>query len=86
MEYPVTFVNEYITPEDAEKYHLAEIDAQFRGGSESRDWTIDRERDIYLRNLSWEREEEARYEGYWTFYWKGTPPTVRLDLLDATGK
>jgi hypothetical protein len=86
MEYPVTFVNEFITPEDAEKYHLDEIDAKFNGGNISRQWTIDRERGIYLRNLSWGREEETRHEGLWTFYWRGTPLTLRLDLLHATGK
>ena len=80
------FVNEYISPEDAEKHHLDEIDAKFNGGNISRQWTIDRERDIYLRNLSWGREEETRHEGLWSFFWKGTPLTLRLDLLHATGK
>lgn len=80
------FVNEYISPEDAEKYHLAEIDAKFIGGNKSRDWTIDRERDIYLRNVSMGRDEDTQHEGLWTFYWKGTPLTLRLDLLHATGK
>lgn len=82
----MTFVNEYVSPEDAEKYHLADIDAKFRWGNESRDWTIDRERDIYLRNISWGREEETLHESLWTFYWKGTLLTLRLDLLHATGK
>ena len=80
------FVNEYISPEDAAKYHLAEIDAKFNGGNISRQWTIDRERDMYLRNLSWGREEESRHEGVWTLYWKGTPLTLRLDLLGGGGK
>ena len=85
MEDPMPFVNEYISPEDAAKYHLAEIDANFHGGNISRQWTIDRERDIYLRNLSRGREEETRHESLWTFYWKGTPLTVRLDLLEVAG-
>ena len=80
------FVNEYITPEDAEKYHLAEIDAKFIGGNKSRDWTIDRERDIYLRNVAMGRDEDTKHESLWTFYWKGTPLTVRLDLLGGEGK
>jgi hypothetical protein len=65
---------------------LAEIDANFRGGNESRDWTIDRERDIYLRNLAIGREEEFRHQGYWTLYWKGTALTIRLDLLAGKGR
>jgi len=80
------FVNEYIPPEDAARYHLAELDAKFIGGNESRDWTIDRERDIYLRNLGYGREEEFRHESYWTFYWKGTPLMIRLDLLGGKGR
>ncbi|MCW4454506.1 hypothetical protein OK348_06825 [Flavobacterium sp. MXW15] len=80
------FVNEYIPPEDEEKYRLAEIDAKFNGGNRTRQWTIDRERDIYFRNLSRGREEETRHQSIWTFYWKGTPLTLRLDLLDAWGK
>lgn len=80
------FVNEYITPEDEEKYHLAEIDADFNGGNRSRQWTIDREHDVYLRNLARGREEENRHESTWTFYWRGTPLTLRLALLDAWGK
>ncbi|MCW4454508.1 hypothetical protein OK348_06835 [Flavobacterium sp. MXW15] len=80
------FVNEYIPPEDEEKYRLAEIDAKFNGGNRTRQWTIDRERDIYFRNLSRGREEETRHQGVWTFYWKGTPLTLRLDLLGGEGK
>jgi len=80
------FVNEYISPEDAEKYALAEIDAQLRAGGISQQWTIDRERDIYLRIVSRGHEEEDRHESLWSFYWKGTPLLLRLDLLDAGGK
>lgn len=79
------FTNEYISPEDAAKYHLTEIDAKFGGGNKSRDWTIDRQRGIYLRNLGVGREEEFRHHTYWTFYWKGTSFTLRLDLLEVTG-
>lgn len=82
----MAFVNEYITPEDAEKYRLAEIDAKFVGGNKSRDWTIDRERDIYLRNVSMGRDEDTKHEGLWTFYWNGTLLTLRLDLLGGKGK
>jgi hypothetical protein len=86
MEGTVAFVNEFIATEDAEKYRLDEIDAKFNGGNISRQWTIDRERDIYLRNLSHGREEEARHQGLWTLYWKGKLLTVRLDLMGGDGK
>jgi len=80
------FVNEYISPEDAARYHLAEIDASCRSGGISRQWTIDREQDIYLRILSRGLEAETKHEGVWSFHWKGTLVTVRLDLLDGKGK
>lgn len=80
------FVNEYISPEDAEKYALAEIDAQLRAGGISRQWTIDRERDIYLRIVSRGREMEDRHESLWSFYWKGTVLTIRLALIAGDGR
>ncbi|AWH32968.1 MULTISPECIES: hypothetical protein [Stenotrophomonas] len=80
------FVNEYISPEDAARYHLAEIDASFRSGGISRQWTIDREQDIYLRILSRGLEAETKHESVWSFYWKGTLLTLRLDLLNGNGK
>lgn len=82
----MSFVNETISPEDAIKYHLAQIDAKFRWSSASRDWTIDRERNIYLRGVGRDKDEEFRHQTYWTFFWKGQELTLRLDLLDAWGK
>lgn len=80
------FVNEYISPEDAATYRLAEVDAKVIGGNKSHDWTVDRDQDIYLRNLANGREQEFRHQGHWTFYWKGAVLTIRLDLLDGKGK
>lgn len=80
------FVNEYISPDDVARYRLAEIDEKFSWGTGSRDWTIDRERDIYLRSIGRDRDEEFRYRTYWTFFWKGEELTLRLDLLDAWGR
>lgn len=80
------FVNEYISPEDAEKYCLRDIDAKVIGGNKSRDWTIDRDRNIYLRNVSMGRDEDTKHESLWTFFWKGTPLTLRLDLIGGSGK
>ena len=79
------FVNEYISPEDAEKYCLRDIDAKVIGRNESRDWTIDRSRDIYLRNVAMGRNEDTKHESLWTFYWKGSLLTLRLDLRGGQG-
>lgn len=79
------FANEFIPAEDAEKYGLKEIDKHFVvGGTNARDWTIDRERNIYLRNVANGREE-FRNQTEWTFYWRGEELTLRLDLLEGKG-
>ena len=44
------FVNDFISSEDVRKYGLEEIDTHYVvGGTRSRQWTIDRSRDLYLR-------------------------------------
>lgn len=79
------FVNEFIPAEDVETYGLKEIDKHFVvGGTNSRQWTIDRARDIYLRNVSRGRED-WRNQTEWTFHWRGTELTLRLDLLEGKG-
>ncbi|MDR1076495.1 MAG: hypothetical protein LBL59_09430 [Xanthomonadaceae bacterium] len=82
------FVNEFIPEEDVEKYGLEAIDENFIiGGTNSRQWTIDRERDIYLRNVArgGGNEPEIRNQWKWTFYWHGNLINIRLDLLDGGG-
>jgi hypothetical protein len=83
------FVNELIPVEDIEKYQLAEIDEKFVvGGTRSRQWTIDRDRDIYLRNVARGAgsELEIRNQHKWIFYWKGYELTLRLDLIAGSGE
>jgi hypothetical protein len=84
----MAFVNEFISAEDVEKYGLHEIDKHFViGGTNARDWTIDRKRDIYLRNVAigGGAEPELRNQMKWSFYWHETLFTIRLDLLKGTG-
>jgi hypothetical protein len=84
----MAFVNEYIPSEDVEKYHLEEIDKHFFPGTHARDWTIDRTRDIYLRNveLGGGSDPDLRNQTKWTFYWHNEPLTLRLDSLEGSGK
>lgn len=84
----MTFINEFTPPEDVEKYRFAEIDEHFvMGGTSSRQWTIDRERNIYLRNVARGAGSEIEVRGQlkWTFYWRGHELTLRLDLLEGSG-
>jgi hypothetical protein len=84
----MTFINEFTSPEDVEKYGLKQIDKKYEFGTVSaRDWTIDRERNIYLRNVARGAgsEIEVRNQHTFTFYWKGHELTLRLDLLEGSG-
>ena len=64
----MTFVNEYIPASDIEKYDITHINWKLHCINDC--WTIDRERDIYLRLIRNGREDEApRME--FSLYWKG---------------
>lgn len=81
----MAFVNEYISSEDREKYALDEIDKRFIvGGVMARDWTIDRDKNIYLRVLSRGREEFT-YQSTWAFFWKGYVLILELDNISTDG-
>jgi len=80
------FVNEHISPKDVAKYGLEAIDKNFIvDGTNSRSWTIDRERNIYLRNVTRGREEYKSQSG-WTFFWDEQWFYLELETLDAGGK
>lgn len=82
----MAFVNEFIPAEDVEKYDLKAVDKNFIvGRTRARDWTIDRERNIYLRNVAigGGADPDLRNQTTWTFYWRGDLLNLRLDLLDG---
>lgn len=84
----MAFVNEFIPAEDVEKYDIAAIDEKFVvGRTRARDWTIDRDRDIYLRNVAMGAgaDPDFRNQTTWTFYWHGDLLTLRLDLVEGRG-
>ena len=67
----MAFLNEYIPAEDVDKYGLAEKDDRFLAtGVKSRTWTVDRNRDIYLRRVATGRDELSGVTT-WSLYWKG---------------
>lgn len=70
----MAFVNEYIPKEDYEKYDIKAIDFKTPGMMIGRrDWTIDRARNIYLRQTSdgYREDPISANWTWWTFYWKG---------------
>lgn len=81
----MTFVNERIPPADLMKYRIEEIDKHYViGGTSARDWTIDRNRNIYLRHVASGREESLGHQ-VWTLYWKGALIRVDLEILSTSG-
>ncbi len=82
----MAFVNEIISDEDRRKYGLDELDSSqaMRGSSPQRNWTIDHERDIYLRNIGRGREEFS-HTSTWHFYWHSELMMVCLEIADSGG-
>lgn len=76
------FINEKVSESDIEKYGLRDINKKYSFASRNREckWTIDRERDIYLREMGSGREERCSNTTF-SFYWKGHCFFVQLDLL-----
>ena len=89
----MAFVNEYIPVADSEKYDFKGLDARAKGTSgttPSDYWTIDRERDIWLRKFFTEMDHTAPMGGFtgisvWDFYWKGDLILVRLLSIETGG-
>lgn len=65
----LAFIYERISEQDISSYGLREIDQQFPMAVASR-WAIDRERDIYLRYMTYEREQPSHKN--FSFFWKNT--------------
>jgi hypothetical protein len=80
----MVFVNDYISEADIEKYKIKKLDERFRKMEHRPHWTVDHERDIYLRYLHNEREEHSNRLTYY-FYWKSNLLIVTVDLVDTGG-
>lgn len=66
----MAFVNERISAEDAEKYGIDEINKDFiMGPGAAHLWTIDREKNVYLRRIKNNQDEPTEHEV--SFFWKG---------------
>ncbi len=85
----MAFVNEYISPEDRERYQLDEFEKRLYLINPQRDWAIDRERDIFLRVInpaarkSEPGDPDARYEKDFQYHWRGYDYLVSTRLLSA---
>ena len=81
----MAFVNEYIPAADMEKYQIKEIDKRvsLHGRTHAKDWTIDRDRNMYLRNVK-NGTFEFSYQSAWTFFWHGELLWVELEILGTS--
>lgn len=86
----MAYMNEYIPEEDIKKFGIEEIDKRYRKAHYKPYWTIDREKNSYLRHMSVGREELCNHD-YFTFYWGGYLIDVELrsrgeSVIDGKGK
>ena len=73
------FINEFISAEDIIKFDIHAVNFRYLKSNRNPNWTIDRERNIYLRRMTTGREEFAA-DSEWTLYWKGTLIPVDLTV------
>ena len=81
----MAFVNERIPETDVEKYELAEIDSRCYSATKSREWTVDRKRNVYLREVVRPFREHSNKVTRWTFFWKGDLLGLDHKVLEASG-
>ena len=85
----MTFINERVPAEDFEKYKVDQVNRDKRfhsAGIISQSWTIDRERNIYLRKIGGGGHASAMNKMTWSFFWKGELLVVKLALMDHSGR
>ena len=81
----MAFINEYISDEDRKKFNIDDFDKRFFvGGTKSRSWTVDKEKNIYLRNVARGREEFAS-ESKWVLSWGGQLVFLDLKNISTSG-
>ena len=75
----MAFVNEYIPEEDIKKYDIPAWNEKYLRSNFRPAWTIDRERDIYLRYMHTGREA-SNDQWIFCFYWKGDMLSAELQV------
>jgi len=74
----MAFVNEYVSPQDVKKYDLDGIKQRFGKDPDIRyQWTVDRERNVFLMWMEAGREERSHDETF-SMHFKGTNFLVHL--------
>jgi hypothetical protein len=74
----MAFINEWVPAEDVEKYNLRERNKLYFKGDGGENWTVDKEREIYLRHMREGRGNECTDDTFFDFYWRGHMIYVNL--------
>ena len=82
----MAFINEYISEEDRKKYNIDAINERFIvGGTNPRQWTIEKEKNTYLMCVARGREEFFS-ESTWIFFWEGNLIELEIKLVSSDSK
>ena len=81
----MTFINEYISAEDKKRYNIDNINEKYIAAGVSSQWTIDRDRNIYLREVSAGIGHSGKNR-IWNFFWNGTLIEIKIEILSSGGE
>lgn len=80
----MAFVYERISNEDIKKYQVGKYDKKSWQAPDISEWMIDRERDIYVRNVyNYCDRDDGGYTGIqdWVLYWGGELVEFQMQLV-----
>src|SRR3990167_3733742 len=75
----MTFINEFISDHDMDKYGIKELDRRFLKLTHRPQWTKDKENDVFIREMAIGREEFSNQSDF-AMYWKGSLILIRLEV------
>ena len=84
------FTCEYISKDDIEKYEIKRLNKRVfaQGSNPARDWVVNREEDIWLREFCYVYDHTAPdgdFTGvsFWDFYWKGSLVVAKVQTISV---
>lgn len=77
----MTFVNEYIPEADKKKYQITDQSNFYRAGASQ--WTVDREREMFLVYRAAYGPEGPQDQKFWAFYWRGHLLDVQVQNMEV---
>ena len=81
----MTFINEYISNEDFEKYNIQAIEDNFvLGNSSSNSWTVDKENNIFLKKIANSRiDDYGTTWVHWAYFFEGKLYVITTIIVDS---